>query len=109
MLRAILADRAAGIPIGVVSARFHNGLARLAVEIARRWGGGQVVLCGGCFQNALLTQRLHDALRGAGFEVYLPRQVPPGDGGIALGQISVAIERFAAGMVPVFAAETTLP
>jgi hydrogenase maturation protein HypF len=90
MLRAILADRAAGIPIGRVSARFHNALAELAAGVARQWGGRCVALTGGCFQNALLARRVWDKLREAGFQVYLPSQVPPGDGGIALGQALIA-------------------
>ena len=92
MLRAILADCAAGVAIGRVSARFHNALAELAAGVARRWGGRCVALTGGCFQNALLARRVWDKLREAGFQVYLPSQVPPGDGGIALGQALIAAE-----------------
>ena len=55
MVRAVLADRAAGEPVGRISARFHNALAELAVAVARHAGCPQVVLSGGCFQNALLT------------------------------------------------------
>ncbi len=89
-LRAILADRGAGVPIGRISARFHNTLADLAVAIARRWGGSNVVLSGGCFQNALLSRRVRERLLTAGFQVYTHRLVPPNDGGIALGQAAVA-------------------
>jgi hydrogenase maturation protein HypF len=47
------------------------------------------VLTGGCFQNARLTERILAELAGS-FEVYQHGQVPPGDGGIALGQAVVA-------------------
>ncbi len=46
-----------------------------------------IVLTGGCFQNALLTERVYYKLHKAGFSVYLHKEIPPGDGGIALGQI----------------------
>ena len=90
LVRAVLADRAAGEPIGRISARFHGALARLAVSIAQSVGCEQVVLSGGCFQNALLTELVHRRLCDAGFSVFMHRQVPPGDGGIALGQVFVA-------------------
>jgi hydrogenase maturation protein HypF len=48
-----------------------------------------VVLSGGCFQNALLVDGLEGAL-GDDFTVLRARAVPPGDGGLALGQAWVA-------------------
>jgi hydrogenase maturation protein HypF len=48
-----------------------------------------VVLSGGCFQNAFLSERIAAELSGS-FEVYLHGHVPPGDGGLALGQALVA-------------------
>jgi hydrogenase maturation protein HypF len=48
-----------------------------------------VVFTGGCFQNARLTESLLAAL-APDFSVHLPGQVPPGDGGLALGQALVA-------------------
>jgi hydrogenase maturation protein HypF len=92
LVRAILADRAAGEPIGRISARFHNALAELAVAMARHGGCSDVALTGGCFQNALLAERVRARLRVAGFSVFTHRQVPPGDGGIALGQVFVAAQ-----------------
>ena len=97
MIRAILADRSAGVPVAEIAAHFHNALAVAAVEAARMVGCPQVVLSGGCFQNALLTERVQGALLEAGFRVYLHREVPPGDGGIALGQILVATENLELG------------
>ena len=87
LVRAVLADRAAAVPVGRISARFHNALAELAVAVARRAAVPRVVLSGGCFQNALLSGRVRRRLLDAGFFVYTHRRVPPGDGGIALGQV----------------------
>ncbi len=87
LVLAVLEDRYAGVPVGLISARFHNALAEAALAIAQRSGCSRVVLSGGCFQNALLTERVCRRLEQSGFTVYLPQQVPPGDGGIALGQV----------------------
>jgi hydrogenase maturation protein HypF len=76
-----------------VSAKFHNTLASATAELvratARTHGRLPVGLTGGCFQNARLAESLLQELH-RGFTVYLHRLVPPGDGGIALGQAVVA-------------------
>jgi hydrogenase maturation protein HypF len=93
LVRAAAADVAAGSPPGAVSMRFHRGLAAAAAGLLRaaldRAGKLPVVLTGGVFQNARLAELVIREL-GGGFDVYLPAQVPPGDGGIALGQAVVA-------------------
>jgi hydrogenase maturation protein HypF len=77
----------------VISGRFHNTLARATAALLRaaaaRVGRRPVVLTGGVFQNALLAERVLAELRGE-FEVHLHGQVPPGDGGLALGQALIA-------------------
>jgi hydrogenase maturation protein HypF len=90
LVGAVLEDCAAGVPLGKIGMRFHNALAELSVAIARRVGLKQVVLSGGCFQNNLLSDRVHQRLTEAGFEVFVHARVPPGDGGVALGQVLVA-------------------
>ncbi len=55
-----------------------------------RSGIEAVVLSGGVFQNALLTTLTVAALEREGFRVYRHRRVPPGDGGLSLGQVAVA-------------------
>jgi len=90
LVEQVLLDRSAGESVGRIAARFHNALAAVAVELAARAGCPRVALSGGCFQNRLLTERCLACLSEAGFEVYTHRQVPPGDGGIALGQILAA-------------------
>ncbi|MCY2994081.1 MAG: carbamoyltransferase HypF [Planctomycetota bacterium] len=93
MIRAVLEDREQGVGVEVIAARFHNALAALALAVARRCGDPQVALTGGCFQNALLTVRVQERLSADGFRVYIQQQVPPGDGGLALGQVLVAARR----------------
>ena len=56
---------------------------------ARTHGRRPVVLTGGCFQNARLAEAILRELSG-GFEVYTHSHVPPGDGGLSLGQALVA-------------------
>ena len=87
MLRQLLADRNHGVPVPLVAARFHATLVEMEFQIARRAGCRQIALSGGCFQNAWLTARLRYRLSEDGFAVYTQQQVPPNDGGIALGQI----------------------
>jgi hydrogenase maturation protein HypF len=92
-LRAAAADAFAGVSASIVSARFHNTLARATAVLVAGADPSctlPVVLTGGCFQNALLAERVKHALQRDGRRVLLHRRVPPGDGGIALGQAAVA-------------------
>jgi hydrogenase maturation protein HypF len=93
MVTALLKDMEERTGPQVIAARFHNGLAEAAVEVARKSGENRVVLSGGCFQNRYLTERVVRRLREEGFRPYWHQRVPPNDGGIALGQIAVASER----------------
>jgi len=85
-LEDALADLRLGATPETVSAAFHAGLAQAIVAVATRIGIARVALTGGCFQSALLTETAVGALHAAGFEPFWHRQVPPNDGGIALGQ-----------------------
>ena len=62
----------------------------MAVEAAAEvYGSLPVALSGGCFQNPRLAEGVAARLEPR-FKVYFNRSVPPGDGGIALGQAVVA-------------------
>lgn len=80
-----------------LAARFHETVARLfadgAAAVARREGIATVALGGGCFANRILLKRLCERLEERGLRVIHPRQMPPGDGGVALGQAYVAAWR----------------
>jgi hydrogenase maturation protein HypF len=91
MVAALLADLAREEPPGVVSARFHNTLAGWAAAVVAGQPLQDVVLGGGCFQNRLLTERTIEAIRETGARVYGPGSIPRGDGGLAAGQLAVAM------------------
>jgi hydrogenase maturation protein HypF len=94
VVRAVASDVAAGVPAALVGARFHRAVVALVVDLAvgaRDQGAGSTVaLTGGVFQNALLLSGARTALGDNGFTVLCHRQVPPNDGGLALGQVLVA-------------------
>lgn len=98
-VRAIVADLLERVCPTVIAARFHNTLIDLTAVIVRyavRELGdsrrARVVLTGGCFQNARLAEGIRAALAPE-HDIYLHQRVPPGDGGIALGQAAVAATR----------------
>ncbi len=97
VLRAIVADVRARMPIGQIAARFHNGVAEMVGEVCRsvreRTGLGEVALSGGVWQNMTLLGQTVALLRQAGFTVYVHQQVPANDGGLALGQAAIAIRQ----------------
>ncbi|MYS15951.1 carbamoyltransferase HypF, partial [Streptomyces sp. SID4982] len=78
----------------VLAARFHRGVAEAVAELCRRareaTGLGTVALTGGVFANALLEEDSTTRLTADGFTVLRHGQVPPNDGGLALGQLMVA-------------------
>jgi hydrogenase maturation protein HypF len=95
MVQLLVEDFLARVPVERIAARFHNGIAQMVVdvclEIRRNHGIQGVALSGGVWQNITLLEKVLPLLRQNKFKVYLHRQVPANDGGIALGQAMVAI------------------
>ena len=95
-IERIVADVRGGVPAAVIAARFHSTVAEAIVEVCRRLRAeeklNRVCLSGGTFQNMKLLARTLAVLRRLDFEVFIHAQVPPNDGGIALGQAVVATE-----------------
>ncbi len=93
--RAMLGDLLLQTPVGVMSARFHRGLARCIVKIAERFTKDSaidtVALSGGSFQNATLFGLVHTGIEALGLTVLSHSTTPANDGGLSLGQAVVAL------------------
>jgi hydrogenase maturation protein HypF len=96
LLRRVAEDHLAGVPAGIVAARFHNSVAAAVVDTCLRirdqhaLGDVPVALSGGVFQNLLLLERVVAGLEAQGIRTLVHSRVPPNDGGISLGQAAVA-------------------
>jgi hydrogenase maturation protein HypF len=95
-VRPLLRALGAGGNPEALARGFHEAVAALLAEGAAKVASGaglsQVVLSGGCFANGLLLRLTARRLRDAGLQVFMHRQVPCGDGGLALGQAVVAAQ-----------------
>jgi hydrogenase maturation protein HypF len=73
---------------------FHGTFAAACVDwivrAARDTGITTVTLSGGCFLNAILSDAIERGCAAAGLVPLLPRQLPPNDGGLSLGQAWIA-------------------
>ena len=87
LFEALLHDKTNEVPVSLISARFHTTLASLFVQKARllikRTKATQVVISG-------LTESMRRQFIMAGVPVYIPSRIPCNDGGIAVGQLTIA-------------------
>jgi hydrogenase maturation protein HypF len=94
MLHEIINDLRADVPTGMISSRFHNGLANVILQVCNDIKTDtnlrEVVLSGGVWQNIILLNKTIPLLQRSNFKVYIHNQVPTNDGGIALGQVAIA-------------------
>ena len=96
-LRSVIGLRLGGEAVSAIAHGFHQGLAeisaRVATDICERQKTQTLVLTGGVFQNKLLLQLMNQQLAEQEVTVWTNLAVPPGDGGLSLGQAAVASVR----------------
>jgi hydrogenase maturation protein HypF len=104
MIGNIIEDKERGTGPSVISAKFHNSLARIILDVAGRArksrGINTVVLSGGVFLNKKLLGRAMTLLEGEGFRVLRPVNYSPNDESLSLGQIAYALARLKADESP---------
>ncbi|MBS1791394.1 MAG: carbamoyltransferase HypF [Acidobacteria bacterium] len=101
VIRRAVDDLLDGSPASEISAKFHLAVAQMIWALAHKVRTtrhlNRVALSGGVFQNMVLVEHASRMLTADGFEVLTHNRVPTNDGGISLGQVSVANARLSAG------------
>ncbi len=87
LLRAIIADRAAGRSPAAVARASHVAVADGLAAFAMLRPASTVAASGGVFQNRLLCELLRCRL---GERLWLGTRIPPNDGGLCVGQAALA-------------------
>ena len=87
LLEEMFEDKVTGIPLSQIALGFHEALVQGMVDLAKHAQQENVLLTGGVMQNKLLVEQAITELKNAGFTPIWHQQIPPNDGGIAVGQI----------------------
>jgi len=94
----LLDDLVNEIPTEVIATRFHVGFARGIVTMVNQLCHAEdvrnidtVVLSGGVFQNRVLYKQVAEDLLNKGYKILQHSLIPANDGGIALGQATIAL------------------
>jgi hydrogenase maturation protein HypF len=90
LFRGIAEALAGKKPIPAIARGFLFALAQAIAEISKQMGNRQIALSGGTFLNRILLEQVNVRLEEQGYEVYRNEQIPPGDGGLCLGQAYLA-------------------
>lgn len=93
-----LAEKAiGGVSTSYLAEAFHSAVAVMikigCLRCREQTCIKTVALSGGVFQNLMLLEKCCDLLKKDGFKVITHSLVPPNDGGIALGQAAVALNK----------------
>lgn len=79
-----------GVDRSVLAYNVQWALGNALAEVALKHADGVVAVSGGAAVNTIIVKAIKLRCRKEGVEVICNRSVPPGDGGVALGQIYIA-------------------
>ena len=93
LLGALSSEPDTGYGAALFHATLVAALLQWALRAAESSGIERLACGGGCFFNRLLRAGLVEKVPAAGLELFMPRQLLPGDTAISLGQAWVAIHQ----------------
>ncbi len=85
-----------GYQLADIATTIQKALGRAMGEAAARLAKNtepQVLVTGGAAVNTYIVRGIRESLREHGLELLLQKRLPPGDGGVAIGQVMVAAAR----------------
>lgn len=84
-----------GVPELAYVIQYHLGesLADIACEVADNEGIDVVGFSGGVALNRIVTQAIRERVKRQGLDFLIHRNIPPGDGGVSVGQVASAAVR----------------
>ncbi len=94
LLTEMIGDRLRGRDGCEIARAFQRGIAEglhnAVAVLCHEHRADTIVLSGGVFQNELLLRDIKSLVEAEGLRVWTNHAVPPGDGGISLGQAAIA-------------------
>ncbi len=93
LLKDIVRARLGGVEKAPLARGFIYGIAEWVVNVTKRTAETDeccVLFGGGCFANRILLEKCVNTLEKAGYRCFFNREIPPGDDGIAAGQLYLA-------------------
>lgn len=100
LLLAVVADCQRDQAPTAIARRFHAALAKAITAVSDKYKKLPVALCGGVFQNRVLTEMTLREFDSRPQSVGTPGVIPPGDGGLAAGQLAIALARLGSAPTP---------
>jgi hydrogenase maturation protein HypF len=94
LLESVVRDRVRGRDVREIARAFHRGIALgvrdALTELCSTYDTDTIALSGGVFQNEMLLSDLKNLLERDSLIIWTNRAVPANDGGISLGQATLA-------------------
>lgn len=75
-----------------------HSFASLAIEVAEQEGIGYIGFSGGVALNHIITEAIVSSIKSAALTPLVHRRIPPGDGGVSIGQVMVGASHLVTGI-----------
>ena len=93
LIFAIVEAKKKEVDVESIALGFIYAIADFVISLAGDYEDAKIVISGGTFNNRLLIERIINKLEENNLKVYLPVELPIGDGGLALGQAYLSLNQ----------------